>query len=545
MTTSDATMPAVDFPVTWDDPTDAELTWERDDMHMPHVVAPLTTDYIAVIAHGYGYGAARFEAPLEFLGRVWNGYAYFAMRRAWPGDEAGRAAGQAALTERHRQHIREVRAYWDQRAVPELRRIRQWFRSVRVEELPADKLAQAWDIAWRLAERGWSIHFYAISGPYQVMEDLADLYESVFPDAPPGEAVRLTQGAIDELHAVERGLDRLAEIAEAEPTIAERLLRDDRPTLDDLEADPTAGAFITEVRRFLDEHGHLGGSFDDLAFPSWSEEPGMLLADLGRRLRNPGPSADDRRARLLAEAETLADGVRAKLAGDHERLARFEELLAFARDVGPLTEVHNYWIDRLIQSCLRGFVMRVAARLVSTGVLGVPTDILFVRRTDVPTLVRRPADRQAFVTERRAEHARQAMITPPRHVGKQPEDGGAVGDRFDGDRFKPADDRTLRGTGASAGIVRGTARIVLGPNDFGRVEAGDIIVAPSSNPSWVPLFGIAGGLLTNTGGVLSHAAVVAREFALPAVVGLGDATFRIAEGTTVELDGTTGLVRIL
>jgi pyruvate,water dikinase len=77
------------------------------------------------------------------------------------------------------------------------------------------------------------------------------------------------------------------------------------------------------------------------------------------------------------------------------------------------------------------------------------------------------------------------------------------------------------------------------------VQRGDVIVAPSSNPSWLPLFTIAGGLLTNTGGVACHAAVVAREFGLPAVVGLGDATTRVRDGATVELDGTTGHVTIL
>jgi pyruvate,water dikinase len=83
----------------------------------------------------------------------------------------------------------------------------------------------------------------------------------------------------------------------------------------------------------------------------------------------------------------------------------------------------------------------------------------------------------------------------------------------------------------------------LGPDDFERVQPGDIIVAPSSNPSWVPLFAIAAGLVTNTGGVLSHAAVVARELDLPAVVGVADATSRIRDGQTVEIDGTTGIVR--
>ena len=134
-------------------------------------------------------------------------------------------------------------------------------------------------------------------------------------------------------------------------------------------------------------------------------------------------------------------------------------------------------------------------------------------------------------------------IVPPRRVGKPAEDGG--GDRFDGVRLTSSDPDELRGTGASAGIVRGPARVTLTQADFEAVRPGDIIVCPSSNPSWVPLFAIAGGLITNTGGVLSHAAVVAREFGLPAVVGTGDATTRIADGRLVELDGSSGIVRLL
>ena len=80
---------------------------------------------------------------------------------------------------------------------------------------------------------------------------------------------------------------------------------------------------------------------------------------------------------------------------------------------------------------------------------------------------------------------------------------------------------------------------------FGHVQPGDILVCPASNPSWVPVFTIAGGLVTNTGGVLSHAAVVAREFGLPAVVGVVEATSKIADGRTVEIDGTAGTVRLL
>jgi pyruvate,water dikinase len=147
------------------------------------------------------------------------------------------------------------------------------------------------------------------------------------------------------------------------------------------------------------------------------------------------------------------------------------------------------------------------------------------------------------VSERRRDHAYWAARRPPRKLGKPSEDGD--GDRFDGVRIASTDPNEVRGTGASAGVARGPARVVLDQATFGEVQPGDIIICTSSNPSWVPLFAIAGGLVTDTGGVLSHAGVVAREFGLPAVVGTRDGTTRIADGRLVELDGSTGLVRLL
>jgi pyruvate,water dikinase len=186
--------------------------------------------------------------------------------------------------------------------------------------------------------------------------------------------------------------------------------------------------------------------------------------------------------------------------------------------------------------------MRVGERLVGSGVMDRADDILYLRRAEVPELLRASRDCRELIAGRQADHRHYSAIRPPLQVGKPkaPEDGG----RFSGARFESTDDAVLRGTGASAGVVRGPARVVLGPQDFDSVQPGDIVIAPSSNPSWVPIFVIAAGLVTNTGGVLSHAAVVAREFGLPAVVGTGDATIRIRDGQTVELDGTTGVVRL-
>jgi pyruvate,water dikinase len=136
-------------------------------------------------------------------------------------------------------------------------------------------------------------------------------------------------------------------------------------------------------------------------------------------------------------------------------------------------------------------------------------------------------------------------MTPPAKVGTiRPSDPDAKPDRFEGGRFTADEDDTLRGTGASAGVASGTARVVFGPGDFDRVEPGDIVVATASNPGWLPLFAIAGGFVTDTGGVLSHAAVVAREFGVPAVVGTREGTKKIRDGRRIEIDGTTGVVRL-
>ncbi|MFI7060828.1 PEP/pyruvate-binding domain-containing protein [Kribbella sp. NPDC050124] len=100
----------------------------------------------------------------------------------------------------------------------------------------------------------------------------------------------------------------------------------------------------------------------------------------------------------------------------------------------------------------------------------------------------------------------------------------------------------LRGTGGSAGIASGPARVVRGPGDFGRVRAGDILVCRFTDPAWTPLFGVVAGVVTETGGLLSHAAIVAREHRIPAVLGVPDATTALHDGQPITLNGTTGTV---
>jgi pyruvate,water dikinase len=397
------------------------------------------------------------------------------------------------------------------------------------------------------------LHFITIMGPYQVLDDLIDAYNAAMGAGHDVEALELVGGGHHVLEDVEEGVEALTSLAAGEPALASAIeaaageAKGDATApidLGGLRSLPGGRRFVDELDVFLAEHGHLGQNHDDLRIASWAEAPRLLLGRIALRLRQPAPPAREREAAQARRAGELADAVRATLAGRPEELAAFEAVLAHAREIGYLTEGHNYWIDRLSQARVRALSLRVGRRLVRDKIITEPDDVFFLRRDEVADGLRDGVDRRALIARRRAEHEQNERLSPPYYVGRIP-DKPSAGDRFDGPRVASTEADMLLGTGASAGIVRGPARITLSQDDFGRIQPGDIIVCPSSNPSWVPVFTVAGGLVTNTGGVLSHAAVVAREFGLPAVVGTTDATTRIADGRFVEIDGTAGTVRLL
>ena len=539
-----------DFPVAWEDPTDPTLTWDRDDMHMPFALVPLSADYIRTLGEGFNFRyTLHGDFPQRWKCRVWNGYTYFAINYNAPPEErpAIDERWQAAM----QRQVEVTEAWWRDEALPEIRRLEAEIRMIPAEGLAPSALAQAWDRAWAATLRMWELHFIAIGGPYTAVEQLADFYDALVPEAAPGEAVRLIGGTLNELFDVELGVEELARIARTHPAIEAAL------TTGALSADGSrrvvqpaelvaldgSAAFLAALDTFLEAHGHLGQAFDDLVEASWADEPSIVLGQVGHHLASPPEGSESRRARLRTEADALAGTVRERLADTPEQSAAFERLLSYARAIGPLTEGHNYWIDRLAQARIRTLAIRVGRRLVASGGIDTPEDILFLHRDEVRVQIERPTDLRPLLAARRAEHERHAKLIAPRIIGLDP--GTRPVDRFDGERFTSDDPRILRGTGASAGVVRATARVTLSPADFARLRPGDIIVCASSNPSWVPVFTTAGGLVTNTGGVLSHAAVVAREFGLPAVVGTGDATTRIQDGALVEIDGTLGTVRLL
>lgn len=530
------------FPVTWADPAEADLSWEWEEMHCPRALPPLAGDYFTTgIIPGLNYRFERFGLPVRYLSRQINGYV-FVGERLDPGADR-QALGSQAREGRRAQSL-VVRRYWDEKVYPVLMETYAWIAGVPVETAPPAEVAAAWDDLWRRVPQLYRLHFMTNAGSYQSLDSLADFYESVVEGARPGDALRLVQGLPNELQRVQRGLYLLTERARSSPAVAGRITADPHTALTHIAEVEGGPQFLDALEEFLRAHGHLGQSHDDLSLPSWADEPSLVLIEVRKRLLSPEEDPDVRRRQLAADADALADQVRARLKDRPEDLQQFERLLAHAKDVGPLTEGHNYWLDRMLQAHAHRFAMRVGRRLAELGVIGGAGDVFFLHAAEISEALHSPRDLRPFVVERRAALQRWGAIRPPKYLGRPPELSSPSG-RFDAPPPEQTDATVLRGTGASPGKTRGPARVVISSDEMDRVQRGDVLVCPASNPSWVPLFGIISALVTNTGGVLSHAAVVAREFGVPAVVGTGEATLRLRDGQWVEVDGTAGEVRIL
>jgi phosphohistidine swiveling domain-containing protein len=291
------------------------------------------------------------------------------------------------------------------------------------------------------------------------------------------------------------------------------------------------------LRGFLDRYGHRAVAEIDVGVPRWAEDPAHVIGVLGNylRLEDVDRAPHVVFARGAAEAEsmvrTLTD--RARRRGQvRGRAVGFA--LDRARQLAGIRELPKFDIV-LVLGQARHELLVIGAELTAVGRLARAEDVFFLDLSEVAVALA-GRDLRDVVAGRRAGFDREmARRHVPRVLlsdGTEPEARAGV---------QPAGDGALVGVGASAGTVTGAARVVLDPADA-HLAPGEILVAPSTDPGWTPLFLTAGGLVMEMGGANSHGAVVAREYGIPAVVGVPEATSTITTGQQLTVDGTRGVV---
>jgi rifampicin phosphotransferase len=293
---------------------------------------------------------------------------------------------------------------------------------------------------------------------------------------------------------------------------------------------------------FLRRYGHRAVAEIDLGMPRWSDDPAHVLGALANYLRLDPDTGQAPDARFAAGARAAEGAVADVVARVRRRSWWRARAVAFAlgrvRELVGLRETHKDYLVRLIAAA-RAEIAAVGVELADRGLLDDAADVFFL---DLPQAraaldgidVRGAvaAGRAEYDRELRRRHVPRILLTD----GTEPE-AVAPSDAASG----TVPDGALRGTPASAGTVTGPARVVLDPVGA-HLEPGEVLVAPSTDPGWTPLFLTAGALVMEMGGANSHGAVVAREYGIPAVVGVPGATTRISTGEAVTVDGAAGLV---
>jgi pyruvate,water dikinase len=303
---------------------------------------------------------------------------------------------------------------------------------------------------------------------------------------------------------------------------------------------------------------------------SWNDDLSMPFAGIPDYIRRvkAGESLERPVARLQAERRQLIEDYRELLRTDEERKA-YDQMIELAHRVFPYVEGHKFYCEHWYTNLFFNKIREFGALLAQHGFFGNAEDVFHLTHYELESAVidlmtawsngsppRGPALWPKVVAERRAAIAEWAKHDTPPALGPVPDiiDDPAIVmlwgiTRESLDTWLHAGDDTnsseIRGFAASSGVVEGPARVVKSVEEIARLRKGDILVCQVTNPTWAPVFQKIAGAVSDIGGSMSHAAIVAREFGLPAVVGTGSATSRIRDGQRIRVDGGRGIVTLL
>jgi pyruvate,water dikinase len=370
------------------------------------------------------------------------------------------------------------------------------------------------------------------------------------------QAFELVNGTSFKSTEPARRLHELAQMALARPDLLQLLENVDVRRLDRLaDIDSNfAGAFENYMRTY----GCRGLGYE-IADSTLAEEPDLVL-DLirGQIQRSYDPSAVEN-ALSQRRAET-ADEARAMLADRPEELVRFERVLKRARLAYPVREDNEFFTISAPVALMRYALLELGERLAARGVIDQLDDVFYLKINEARQALIEGGDLRNVIQRRQGERAWSRANPGPPSYGPEPSPPPSMDFLPDEARMAmeaimwyldPEEEAgraqqsgsTLRGLPVSAGKYTGPVRVILHKGEFDKLQPGDVLVCRVTEPVWSVLFPSVGALVTDTGGILSHPAIIAREYQVPAVVDLGNATSLLKDGQIVTVDGTAGTVK--
>jgi phosphohistidine swiveling domain-containing protein len=514
--------PAVaDFHVEFT-PEEATSTWVYDPMHFASALPRLSQEfYQAVNKEAFGLDSV-------FI----NGYLFTRDFTPPPPTPEVLEKGAAKI--------------WVEDFVPRIEKFCAEVRAADYDSMSAVQLADS--LSQIMTDAGKAFEYtmivvFAFMGPTLQLVEFAE--QALGPDGPMLIASML-QSHANETATAGAGLNDLVDLAVSSPAVASAV-REER--FEDLKTVEGGPQFLAALDAYLQNYGWRADDWGAVHAPTWAEDPRIPLNMLAAYVRDPAraPGESLRRSAALRAAAEQSFATRL----DSEGRQQLQAMLDVARPHVMMSEGRARWQLTIVGST-RVPILALGQKLQAAGALDDPNDVFYLESAELKAAAAQPSpETKDLVRERKAEVAFQQTLTPPPFVGAPmdlsaaPPEAQAVFKRFFGIGTPPSEDASIvTGIAASPGVVRGRARVILQLADSDEFEAGEILVCGLTAPPWTPLFAIAGAVVTDTGGILSHSAICAREFAIPCVTGTNVGTAVIPDGAMITVDGDRGIITI-
>lgn len=543
---------------------DKEIFWFRDDLHQPQPISPMGMTTLQK-HHAWGYHVAAESTSLPpsrgayvkiHKGRVYLGFALIddpreIERRAKKFDELVEYC-MNNWAEYYSGYIAEVSAGTSTLAAVDTGRI--------TNSHLADLLRRADEVN----RRNWEIHFilmYPADAIYLRFEEFckANGLDEM------GMIALLTgfHGMPAKTDEELWGLAKAARAAKLDRLLLANPSAEARAMLTDI---PEGRVWLAKLDSFLEIYGNrISAAHLDVMFPTWREDPTPVLQTVCSYFKrmDDGWELNAQRELVNRQREEAIKAFEARLSGD--ALDTFRRMLPAAQRIYAYQEDHGFYIDQGSTAALHNVLMGCGRRLVRCGLIESPEDVFFLTyaelsevlddlaRSEKIGIYHHEALVRPLIAERKAQWKEVPSLDAPLTLGNVPQ---VIGDPIAIKVFGIIDDILhpkgekeisvkLDGFAASTGMVEGPARVVMHFEDFPKVQSGEILICPYTGTAWTPLFLKISAIVTDTGGMLTHAAIAAREYGIPAVVGTWNATTSIRDGDTVRVDGSKGTVEIL
>jgi phosphohistidine swiveling domain-containing protein len=545
-------------PIEWASEEEKQLHFWLDDLHCPQPISPMWFDLGGWwLTCDYMY--RRFGVPFgkDWVAKTIEGYVHSAVVPRDPDEETALAPYYSMVMP---VYADKFLGWWQRRYLPEIQRNFEYLDSFPMETSTLPELMILLEDAIDIQERHFRLHWMLNLAQFQSSLTFEGIFRRIVGDAHKTLVGRILVSDEDRNWDSVRDLWKLKEQARTSAAIARAFDEDTAAgVMDALRGSVEGRAFLKQVDAYKMEYGNKSMWAHEYIYPTWRENPTPIIEAVRGYLTSDYDYEKDVR-QLRENRDAAIRDMWALVPPDTPQSDRDELRSALDRalKMTPLTPDHHFYMDQGTYARVRLVLMAVGRTLAGQAVLREPDDVMFLRYHELRVISANSSafDVGALVAKRRRDRE-AAYGTRPRlwagtithwSLHEEPYKQGnwdwpGIYERSK-DAAKPASG-TLRGLGASAGVVEGIARVVDSAEQFDQVQKGELLVCRMTSPAWVVLFTKIAGLVTDSGGALSHPAVVSREFGIPAVVGARVATQTIKTGQRIRVNGAAGIVEIL